>query len=63
MRLSVLFSSIIVLAASILVTYAAPYGTPGTILDIEQRSTSGSHSHHLPTTTSTVSASGSDHEG
>jgi len=59
MRLSLLFSGILVLAASIL-TYAAPYGTPRTFLDIEQRSSSGQQSHHVPHTTSTVTASGSN---
>lgn len=37
MRLSVLFSIIFVLAASML-TYAAPFGAPRTFPDIEQRS-------------------------
>ena len=61
MRFSTLFSGILVLAASIL-TYAAPYGTPETFLDIERRATQGQHSHYPPGGTGAGSASGS-HDG
>jgi len=61
MRLSVLFSGILILAASIL-TYAAPYGTPRTFLDIERRSSSSQQLHHHVTDSTSAPAAGS-HDG
>jgi len=61
MRLSVLFSGILILAASIL-TYAAPHGTPRTFLDIERRSSSSQQSHQHATGSTSAPAAGS-HEG
>jgi len=57
MRLSVLFAGFVVLAASIL-TYAAPYGTPQTFLDIEQRSSAEQHTPHVTEHTGVASTSG-----
>lgn len=61
MRLSVLFSAILVLAASTL-TYAAPYGTLGTFLDIEQRS-GAQEEHELQPIRGTGAASTSGSHG
>jgi hypothetical protein len=58
MRLSVLFSGILILAAGIL-TYAAPYGTPRTFLDIERRSETSQQSHHHVTGSTSAPAAGS----